>query len=123
MTFVRRSLVLALVAALSGCAPAAPRTAAVPDAPQRLVFPGVSVLPPRGQGWMVAPREATRPPHLVIFGKRLRDAPPRTAAENHTIVAILMAYDVREFDQLRNVQIKTAPKSSGTSSPRCPAPC
>lgn len=79
--------------------PASPGPSPVGDPAQRLDFPGVSILPPRGGNWFITPPVPSGPgaTHTVVaFGKKLREGPPATPEEAHTIRATVVVSDLRE---------------------------
>jgi len=103
VSIIARGLaVVAVWAAVAGCMPVAgrPGTAPVPtpveNADRPFVFAGFSVLPPRGASWVVLPLEAGDYNHVVMFGKRVRDTPPSTPAEERTVIAVAKLWDLRD---------------------------
>ena len=74
-----------------GAAPA--RTDA---AEARIVLDGFSIVAPRGAGWTVAPSAAVEENQIIVFGKRLRDGRPATAADVRSAAAAALVLDFRD---------------------------
>lgn len=88
-------LILICVAAVPACVAGGQDLQPISDRTRRIEIPGVSILPPQGEGWFlfpVSPREAIPANTLIRFSKRLRDAPP-TRAEDARLVLAGVAVD------------------------------
>lgn len=88
---------IGLIAAAS--AATAPALTPVRDPTQRLDLPGLSILPPKGQNWFIAPlppKSDNPAVPLVGFVKRLGEKPPTRAADARLVSARVTVYDLRD---------------------------
>ncbi|HXG51768.1 MAG TPA: hypothetical protein VNN77_10225 [candidate division Zixibacteria bacterium] len=88
---------LGLVAAAS--AATAPTLKPIRDPTQRLDLPGLSVLPPKGENWFIAPlppKSDNPAVPLVGFVKRLSEKPPTQAVDARLVSARVTVYDLRD---------------------------
>jgi YVTN family beta-propeller protein len=89
---------VALLLGAAGCFGAGRAATPAPSGEQdkRIVLDGFSVVPPRGPDWTVAPSAAAEENQVIVFGKRLRERPPATAAEARSAAAMALVLDFRD---------------------------
>ena len=78
---------------------AAPALTPIRDPTQRLGLPGLSILPPKGENWFIAPlppKSDNPAVPLVGFVKRLGEKPPTRAADARLVSARVSGYDLRD---------------------------
>ncbi|MBI2535085.1 MAG: hypothetical protein HYW03_23135 [Deltaproteobacteria bacterium] len=93
------ALLLALGLITTASAATAPALTPVRDPTQRLDLPGVSILPPKGENWFIAPlppKSDNPAVPLVGFVKRLGEKPPTRAADARMVSARVTVYDLRD---------------------------
>lgn len=111
-----RLVVLGLAGVLiAGCVPAVtesrvPAPLSVADPGRRLVYPGLTFLPPRGANWVVVPTEGMNPAALIGFAKRRRETPPRTPEEADSVIAMVVVFALKDLDipAARDAKVETA---------------
>jgi hypothetical protein len=77
----------------------APALTPVHDPTQRLELPGLSILPPKGQNWFIAPlppKSDNPAVPLVGFVKRFGENPPTRPADARLVSARVTVYDLRD---------------------------
>lgn len=89
-------MVIKIAAASAATAPA---LTPIGDPTQRLDLPGLSILPPKGENWFIAPlppKSDNPAVPLVGFVKRLGEKPPTRAADARMVSARVTVYDLRD---------------------------
>lgn len=87
----------------AGCEAAGPGLQPISDPTRRVEVPGLSVLPPPGDNWFlfpVSPHERIPGSALIMFAKKLRDAPAARPEDERLVYAGVFGLDLgeRRFD-------------------------